>query len=215
MSYFCSVCEEDILEKEYKYSKTNYGIALCREHQESKKKDPKPKKEIEIEKKTNNGSNENPWVSGVIKGRIAETIVEELFRALGFQVYKYGMENSIPGIADLLKGIKDEVAMQIRKMPDFVIFKNDKAHFLEVKFRASEQFNIKDIDKNGDYPFHNALILLVSKKHIKCISYLELKDGKEISPKCHNYLGSRPEFETDKEVIKEYCKYAIKFFETV
>ena len=37
--------------------------------------------------------NENPWVSGVIKGRIAETIVEQLFISLGFQVFKYGMEN--------------------------------------------------------------------------------------------------------------------------
>ena len=100
-------------------------------------------------------------------------------------------------------------------MPDFVIFKDGRAHFLEVKFRANEKFTIKDIDKDGDYPFHNALILLVSKKHIKCISYQELADGKEITPNCHNYLGNREEFKTDQEVIKQYCNYAIKFFETV
>ncbi len=28
-------------------------------------------------------------------------------------------------------------------------------------------------------------------------------------------LGSRKEFETDNKKIIEYCKYAVKFFETV
>jgi hypothetical protein len=32
----------------------------------------------------------------MIKGRIAETLVEQLFLELGFQVFKYGMENTIP-----------------------------------------------------------------------------------------------------------------------
>jgi type I restriction-modification system DNA methylase subunit len=42
-----------------------------------------------------------------------------------------------------------------------------------------------------------------------------IAEGKEITPTCRNYLGSRKEFETDKDVIKAYCDYAIKFFETV
>ena len=56
---------------------------------------------------------DNPWISGVIKGRIAETIVEELFRSLGFQVFSYGMENSIPGIKDLLKGVRGDVSLNL------------------------------------------------------------------------------------------------------
>jgi hypothetical protein len=158
---------------------------------------------------------DNNWVFNLIKGRIAETLVEQLFLSLGFQVFKYGMENTIPGIMDLLKGVKDEVAMEIRRMPDLVVYKDGKAHFIEVKFRASGTFQLKDIDKNKDYPYQNALILLVSKKHIKCISYLELAEGKEITQTCRNYLGSRKEFETDKEKIIEYCQYAVKFFENV
>lgn len=213
MTFTCSQCEIDITEREYKYSNKKFGNPLCRDHQNSPMINDV--KDTVSENKSNGKSRENRWVEGVIKGRIAETIVEELFRSLGFQVYKYGMEHSIPGITELLRGIKDDVAMNIRKMPDFVIFKNDRAHFLEVKFRAKEIFSIKDIDKNGDYPYHNALILLVSKKHIKCISYKELAEGKEITPTCRNYLGSRKEFETDKDVIKAYCEYAVKFFETV
>ena len=30
-----------------------------------------------------------------------------------------------------------------------------------------------------------------------------------------NYLGKRKEFDTDKDLIIEYCKYAVKFFENV
>ena len=183
------------------YTKDKKGETKS-EKKETKRKAPAPKKE-------------NKWVYNLIKGRIAETIVEELFLKLGFQVYKYGMENSIPGIMDLLKGVKDEVAMEIRRMPDLVAYKDGKAHFLEVKFRASETFKLSDIDRDNDYPYHNALIVLVSKKHIKCISYRELKAGKEISPTCRNYLGSRTEFETDKDTIIEYSKYAVKFFENV
>jgi len=158
---------------------------------------------------------ENPWVSGVIKGRIAETIIEELFRSLGFQVFNYGMENSVPGIKDLLKGVRGDVSKNIRKMPDFVVFKDNQAHFLEVKFRANAELKLKDIEAHGNYPFESALFILVTKKHIKCISYKELKGGKEITATCHNYLGKRKEFDTDKNTIIEYCKYAVKFFETV
>lgn len=164
------------------------------------------------EKKIKNTSIDNPWISGVIKGRIAETIIEELFKSLGFQVFSYGMENSIPGIKDLLKGIRGDVVTNIRQMPDFVIFKNQKAHFIEVKYRSSGELNISDIEKYGKYPFENALFVLVTRKHIKCLSYQELAAGKTINAKCRNYLGNRTEFETDKDLIIDYCKYAVMFF---
>lgn len=170
---------------------------------------------IKTKKTKKDKSKENPWISGVIKGRIAETITEELFRSLGFQVFSYGMENSIPGIKDLLKGVRGDVSKNIRQMPDFVVFKDNEAHFIEVKYRASGTLALKDISKYGDYPFENALFVLITKKHIKCISYKELSEGKEITATCQKYLGSRKEFDTDKDLIIDYCKYAVKFFENV
>ncbi len=67
--------------------------------------------------------------------------------------------------------------MNIRRMPDLVVFKDDRAHFIEVKYRASGNLTLNDIAKYGDYPFENALFVLVTKKHIKCISYKELSEG--------------------------------------
>lgn len=211
------------------YTKFNGGHCLKCYKKNNKKTDkpvteskPKIKAELKETKSTKPSKNEvvkkktdNPWISGVIKGRIAETIVEELFRSLEFQVFSYGMENSIPGIKGLLKGVRGDVSKNIRQMPDFVVFKDKEAHFIEVKYRASGSLKITDIDRYGDYPFENALFVLVTKKHIKCISYQELKSGEEIKPTDQKYLGKRKEFDTDKALIVEYCQYAVKFFENV
>ncbi|MDG1731049.1 MAG: hypothetical protein P8K68_01585 [Algibacter sp.] len=151
----------------------------------------------------------------MIKGRIAETLIQELFLSLGYNVFHYGMENTIPGIMELLKGVKTEVANEIRRMPDFVIQNpsTNEVFFIEVKFRKNGEFLSKDLPK--DYPYSNAFIILVSKKHIKCISVRELEEGKEITPTSRNYLGSRKEFELDNKVIIDFCNFALQFFEGV
>lgn len=151
----------------------------------------------------------------MIKGRIAETLIQELFLSLGYNVFSYGMENTIPGIMELLKGVRSDVAQEIRRMPDFVIQnpKSKDVYFVEVKFRAKGEFTIKDLPKN--YPYKNAYIVVVSKKHIKCITVEELEKGDEITPGSRNYLGSRKEFDLQKEVILDFCDFAVQFFETV
>ncbi len=151
----------------------------------------------------------------MIKGRIAETLIQELFLSLGYNVFRYGMENTIPGIMELLKGVRNDVASQIRRMPDFVIQnpESKEVFFVEVKFRATGELSFKDLPKN--YPYENAYFILVSKKHIKCITYQELKDGKEITATSRNYLGSRKEFDLQKEVIIDFCDFAVQFFEGV
>ena len=104
-------------------------------------------------------------------------------------------------------------------MPDLVIQnpKTDEVFFIEVKFRKDGDYSLSDIEKDygKDYPFENAFFILVSKKHIKCLSYPELKSGKSITPSSHNYLGNRKEFELDKEVIIDFCEFAVKFFSDV
>jgi hypothetical protein len=151
----------------------------------------------------------------MIKGRIAETLIQELFLSLKYNVFRYGMENTIPGIMELLKGVKSEVAENIKRMPDFVVQNpnTNEVYFIEVKFRANEEFKITDLPKN--YPYTNAYIIVVSKKHIKCITVNELLDGKEINADSRNYLGNRKEFDLNKEIIIDFCKFAIQFFENV
>jgi len=160
-------------------------------------------------------SKEKNYRYNMIKGRIAETLIQELFLSLGYNVFRYGMENTIPGIMELLKGVRSDVADEIKRMPDFVMQNPETkdVYFVEVKFRANEEFSFKNLPK--DYPYENAYIILVSKKHIKCITVAELKEGREITPKSQNYLGSRKEFDLDKDVIVDFCKFAVLFFENV
>jgi hypothetical protein len=158
------------------------------------------------------------YPENMIKGRIAETLIQELFLSEGFNVFHYGMENTIPGIMKLLDEVKGDVAHQIRNMPDFVIQhkKNKNLFFIEVKFRASGDFKLGgNLGLREDYPFDNAFIIVVSKRHIKCITVEELRNGKEVTEKSKNYLGSREEFGMDKENIIQFCKFAVKFFENV
>jgi hypothetical protein len=191
------------------YTKFNGG--LCSSCYSAKNEKP----DVKTLEASGLSDKERQYRYGMIKGRIAETLIQELFLSLGYNIFRYGMENTIPGIMELLKGVRSDVAQEIRRMPDFVMQnpKTKDVYFIEVKFRTSGEFSAKDLPK--DYPYVNAYIVLVSKKHIKCLTVTELLDGKEITPTSNSYLGNRKEFDLDKEVIIEFCKFAIQFFESV
>ncbi|MCE5345087.1 MAG: VRR-NUC domain-containing protein [Bacteroidales bacterium] len=189
---------------------TKYNGGLCTKCYSEKNSD-----DIDFEESNGLTEKERNYRYGMIKGRIAETLIQELFLSLEYNVFRYGMENTIPGIMELLKGVRSDVAQEIRRMPDFVIQnpKTKDVYFVEVKFRANGEFKAKDLPKN--YPYTNAYLILVSKKHIKCLTVQELLDGKEITPESKNYLGNRKEFDLDKDVIIDFCNFAIQFFESV
>lgn len=191
-----------------------YGMPLSREEQR-KILPPKASNSNSTSKKEKSqglSKGEGRYREGMIKGRIAETLIEELFLSLGYNVFRYGMENTVPGIMKLLKGVRSDVAHNIRRMPDFVVQnqKNGEVYFIEVKFRAKEEFKFSDLPQ--DYPYKNCYFIIVSKKHIKCITYGELEQGKEVTQKTQNYLGNRKEFDLDKDTIIDFCDFAVKFF---
>ena len=201
MKHDCIICKNEIEDKVYEFSMDKFGKPLCRAHQKSQG----------LTKK------ESKYKEGMIKGRIAETLIEELFLALGYSVFRYGMENTVPAITKLLQDVKSDVADSIRRMPDFVIQhpKRKDVYFIEVKFRKNGEFDIKD-KSLINYPYKNAYFIVVSKSHIKCITYKELEEGKKITPKSMSYLlGNRKEFDLDKDVIIQFCDFAVKFFENI
>ena len=157
MEYYCKVCKNEITSEEYDYSLRKYGKPLCRIHQQN------------VSQTINSNGlskREGRYKEGMIKGRIAETLIEELFLSLGWNVFRYGMENTVPGIMKLLKGIKSEVAETIRKMPDFVIQnpRTDEVFFIEVKFRASEEYSLRNVEEDyKEYPFEMLFLLLYPK----------------------------------------------------
>lgn len=147
-----------------------------------------------------------------IKGRVAETIIQELFLAHGYSVFHYGMERSIPGIAQLTRRTSGAVKRQIQTMPDFVVQQpgTDRLFFIEVKYRASGVFGLDDI--KGDYPWPHAYFILVSREHVKCLTYAQLKAGRSFAPDCGHYLIKRTELKLDRELIVRFGQLAKRFF---
>ena len=151
----------------------------------------------------------------MIKGKIAETLIEQLFLSHKYSVFRYGMEYTMPAFAESMKGMQHEVADRIKNMPDFVVQHRlyKETFFVEVKFRPNGCFSEKELDKN--YPYDEALIIVVSKEHIKCLSVRELRQGWEITPDCTNNLSDRGEFQLRKDVVMDFCRFGESFFEEV
>lgn len=71
-----------------------------------------------------------------IDGKIAEIIVEEMLRDMGYGVYRHGYENITQHLSHSEMGY-DSVSKTIRNTPDFIILKDKKPIFVEIKFRRS------------------------------------------------------------------------------
>jgi hypothetical protein len=95
--------------------------------------------------------NKEPFEESKIKGNVAETIIEFLFRELGFYVIRMGKEHTVAPLTQLsyfinkIKGkgtfyldnkFIDDPHGVIKTLPDFAIVgENGIVHFVEVKFR--------------------------------------------------------------------------------
>ena len=85
-------------------------------------------------------------LENVIKGRIAEAIVEELLRACGNQVYRFGYESILQNLVQNGSRFDHHSANgeQLRTIPDFVVVSSEgKSFFFEVKFRADPSWLLK------------------------------------------------------------------------
>lgn len=74
----------------------------------------------------------------MLKGRMAETLFEELMRQSGNAVYRFGYEAIVQNLAQLESSFdrNSEEGQKIRAIPDFIVVdKNGKPSFVEVKFR--------------------------------------------------------------------------------
>ncbi len=74
----------------------------------------------------------------MLKGRMAETLFEELMKASGNIVYRFGYEAIVQNLTQLEEKFDrySEVGERIRAIPDFIVIdKVGKPQFVEVKFR--------------------------------------------------------------------------------
>lgn len=84
----------------------------------------------------------------ILKGRIAEGLVEELLKKSGNKVYRFGYEAVLQNLTQLEKVFdrESEVGQRIKSIPDFIVIsKEGKPFFVEVKFRTDFVVYSKDI----------------------------------------------------------------------
>lgn len=75
----------------------------------------------------------------MIKARIAETLVEEIFRMAGYQVYRFGYESVLQNLVQTKNRINKtyEVGQVVASMPDLLVVKDQIPNFIEVKYRKN------------------------------------------------------------------------------
>jgi hypothetical protein len=148
-----------------------------------------------------------------LKGRIAEYLIQDLFIQSGYNVFNYGIERQMPGITKRLSAKKETITGKaLRYMPDFVVqsLSTGDLFYLEVKFRASGMFSVKELPE--DYPYRNAWFIIVSPDKIQCILYKRLKEGYEITPLTNYLVQNVKSFHIDKDRLLEYHEYAKQLF---
>ncbi len=151
------------------------------------------------------------------KGRIAESLVQELFTIEGYEVSNFGYENLYPNFYRKIRNNKDEASTSIRKSPDLVIFNpiNKEMHYAEVKYRKSGIFSIGKSDfKDYEQRFPECLIFLVSPERINCLRFSELRERKRVDfTKTDEFLLKNSElFDIREESIEYFEKFASMFF---
>jgi len=83
-------------------------------------------------------TNKQEWRETSLKGRMAESLVLDLLKEAGNEVYRIGYEAILPGLTRIEESFRrnSDVGEKIRSIPDFfVIDKSGNPHLVEVKFR--------------------------------------------------------------------------------
>ena len=108
----------------------------------------------------------------VLKGRMAESLVNELLRACGNKVYRFGYETVLQNLTQLEQTFEryTKTSKIIRSIPDLVVVnKKGEPFFVEVKFRTERGkpwFDKKEWDElKNILKYWGASCILVTTKH--------------------------------------------------
>ena len=89
-------------------------------------------------------------IENMLKGRMAETLFEELMRHSGNTVYRFGYEAIMQNLSQFGKEFDrhDKVGEQISSIPDFIVIdRKGKPVLVEVKFRWNGELHSDDFEK--------------------------------------------------------------------
>ena len=166
-----------------------------------------------------NQSSFNP--ESMLKGRMAETLFEELMKKSGNVVYRFGYEAVLQNLVQLEKkfdGHNNEVGEKLRSIPDFIVIdKNGRPEFVEVKFRWNSEPHDDDHAKieRINKLWSPKLVLLSCKERpyfrISCPPYIA-SDRKFITKPLleeSNWMISHKAYEECESLIDKYLRHIL------
>ena len=140
----------------------------------------------------------------VIKGRIGESIAEEMFKELGFFVMKLGKEHTVNPLTQLQDFINscggsfslEKLGYEIKEithvnvLPDFlIVHSNGKSALLEVKFRWNGKL----------FPNDDFLYKTYPEAHMLIIS-LEIDEESKESKRANFYVWNKQNLENKNDM---------------
>lgn len=151
----------------------------------------------------------------MLKGRMAETIVEELLRSSGNKVYRFGYEAIVQNLTQLEQTFDGNtvVGQKIRAIPDFIVVnKTGIPEFAEVKFRWNGEPAKDDHERFEKISkFWNAPIILINcsqKPYLQVLlpPYFDAKGNFKAIP-----LESVKGWNIDKEMYSHAEELVVKY----
>jgi len=150
----------------------------------------------------------------LLKGRMAECLVEELLKQCGNRVYRFGYEAVLQNLTQLEKAFdrENEVGQRIKSIPDFVVINREgKPFFVEVKFRTNLTVYSKDIKRLEliEKFWQAKIILLTPKKPYFKVSkspYLKKREWDWVS------LEEDEGLKISKDILNQFNELVEKYF---
>ena len=160
----------------------------------------------------------------IVKGKLAESLVEQLLKASGCRVYRLGADAALENIAQLEDEFsKDsDLGKKMASIPDFAVMGcREKPVFVEVKFRADPESLEEELllEKEAQEGFWKAKIVLVTTKEKPYFRVLtppyfskEKREGWPIPVANWKPLEKDEDLGCDAKTVKEFEKLAEKYY---
>jgi len=159
----------------------------------------------------------------ILKGKIAENLVEEMLKKAGNRVYRFGSEEVLKNLIQSEKKLdrESEIGRKIASLPDFIVISQMKKPILvEVKFRTDPEALEEQLLLEKEYleKFWEAKIILVTikKPHFRVLSppyfIKEKREGWPIPILSWQPIEADLDFSVKYAVLKNFEKLVEKHY---
>ncbi|MFH0987327.1 MAG: hypothetical protein V1841_00320 [Patescibacteria group bacterium] len=167
---------------------------------------------------------DNIEAENILKGKIAEVLVEELLRRCRNKVYRFGNGEILKNLSQSEKFFDREggIGRKISSIPDFLVTtKERKIYFLEVKFRSDPEALEEELllEKEIIEKIWKAKIVLVTSKEKPYFRVLippyfakEKREGWPIPVLNWLPLEDDPDLNVKSKVLKEFNELIEKYY---